>query len=475
MSQVRPRHVVIVGGGITGLAAARALEQQVKGPLRVTLLEAADRLGGNISTVRHNGFTVDAGPDSWVSTKPEASKLAEDVGLAKDIISTQESSRKVYILNGGKLAPLPEGFVLGIPTEMTPVLRSGLFTWDEIARMGLDYFVPRRTTTEDESVADFLARRLGDPIVDKIAGPLLGGIFAGDARTISVRAAFPQFVAAEAKHGSLIRAMQAAKKERKKKDGSAFLSLKGGMSDLVTATAHLLKVADVRKNERVLHLSRTDAGDARGRFAVETSKEVLFADDVVLAIPPVVARKLLTELSPSFDALYAGLRANSTATVFLGYRSRSVSHPLDATGFIVPATERRPILASTWVTSKWEHRAPAGHVMLRLFFGGASGEEVLESDDYGLVAIARRQLAEIMDITALPVFSRVFRFDKASPQMNVGHLERLKAIQGKLAELPGLYVAANGYQGTGIPDCIKQGIEVAARIAATPAGAAAST
>ncbi len=469
----RPRHIVIVGGGITGLAAARALEHRVKGALRVTLLEGSDRLGGNILTVRHNGFTVDAGPDSWVSSKPEASKLAEDVGLGEDIIATQEGSRKVYILAGGKLLPLPEGFVLGIPTEMGPVFKSGLFSWDEIARMGLDYFVPRRTTDEDESVADFLSRRLGDPIVDRIAGPLLGGIFAGDARTISVRAAFPQFVAAEAKYGSLIKAMQAARKARLDtkdgKDGSAFVSLKGGMSDLVTATAHLLKIADVRKGERVTGIGRAEEGDPRGRFAISTGKEVLFADDVVLAIPPVIARKLLAELSPAFDGLYEGLRAHSTATVFLGYRARSVSHPLDATGFIVPAQEKRPILASTWVTSKWEHRAPAGHVMLRVFLGGANGEGVLDADDYALVAIARRQLAEIMDITALPVFSRVFRWDHASPQMNVGHLERLKAIKKKLEEFPGLYVAANGYQGTGIPDCIKQGNEVADVIAASPA------
>ncbi len=466
----RPRHVVIVGGGITGLAAARALEHRVQGPLRLTLLEGSDRLGGNILTLRYNGFTVDAGPDSWVSSKPEASKLAEDVGLGKDITSTLEGSRKVYILSGGKLLALPEGFVLGIPTEVGPVFKSGLFTWDEIARMGLDYFVPRRTTNEDESVADFLARRLGDPIVDRVAGPLLGGIFAGDARTISVRAAFPQLVAAEEKYGSLIKAMHAAKKARDEngKGGSAFLSLKGGMSDLVTATAHLLKIADVRKNEPAISIGRTEEGDARGRWAVSTGKEILFADDVVLAIPPVIARKLLAELSPSFDPLYEGLRAHSTATVFLGYRSRSVSHPLDATGFIVPAQEKRPILASTWVTSKWEHRAPAGHVMIRVFLGGANGESVLQADDYGLVAIARRQLSEIMEITALPVFSRVFRWDRASPQMNVGHLERLNAIKTKLEEFPGLYVAANGYQGTGIPDCIKQGNEVADQIAATP-------
>ena len=465
----RPRHVVVVGGGITGLAAARALEHRVKGPLRVTLLEGSERLGGNILTVRHNGFTVDAGPDSWVSSKPEASKLAEDVGLGEDIISTQEGSRKVYILSGGKLLALPEGFVLGIPTEMGPVFKSGLFSWDEIARMGLDYFVPRRTTTDDESVADFLSRRLGDPIVDRIAGPLLGGIFAGDARTISVRAAFPQFVAAEEKYGSLIKAMQAARKARSEKDGkdgSAFVSLKGGMSDLVTATAHLLKIADVRKGERVLAIGRAEDSDPRGRWAVSTVKEVLLADDVVLAIPPVMARRLLAELSPAFDVLYSGLRAHSTATVFLGYRARSVSHPLDATGFIVPAQEKRPILASTWVTSKWEHRAPAGHVMLRVFFGGPDGESVLAEDDYALVAIARRQLSEILDITALPVFSRVFRWDQASPQMNVGHLERLKAIKTKLSEFPGLHVAANGYQGTGIPDCIKQGNEVADVIAA---------
>jgi oxygen-dependent protoporphyrinogen oxidase len=462
------RHVVVIGGGISGLATARALEQRVTGDLRVTVLEGSARLGGNISTLRHNGFTVDAGPDSWVASKPEARNLVEDVGLARDIIPTIEGSRRVYILHQGKLVPMPEGFVLGIPTEFSPVFKSGLFTWDEIARMGLDLFIPPKSTDEDESVSSFLSRRLGDAIADRLAGPLLGGIFAGDARQISVRAAFPQLVASEKKYGSLVRAMQAAKKERARRaEDSAFLSLKGGMSDLVTATAHLLKIADVRKNEPVKRIARLADDDTRGRWAVESVQGTYIADDVVLAIPPVRARPLLAELDAAFDDSLAGFVAHSTATVFLGFRTRAISHPLDATGFIVPESERRPILASTWVTSKWEHRAPSGHALLRVFIGGARSEGELDRDDYGLVSLARRQLNEIMGITALPVFSRVFRFDHGSPQMHVGHLARMERVKRELANHPGLYLAANGYKGTGIPDCIKQGNEVAEQIAAS--------
>jgi oxygen-dependent protoporphyrinogen oxidase len=319
-----------------------------------------------------------------------------------------------------------------------------------------------------------LSRRLGDAIVDRLAGPLLGGIFAGDARQISVRAAFPQLVAAEKKYGSLVRAMQAARKERgqrsdeetRRGEQSAFLSLKGGMSDLVTATAHLLKVADVRKNEAVKRIARLSEDDTRGRWAVESVQSTYIADDVVLAIPPVRAKALLVDVDPAFTAHYDALVAHSTATVFLGFRTRAIQHPLDATGFIVPENEKRPILASTWVTSKWEHRAPAGHALIRVFIGGARGEHELERDDYALVGLARRQLSEIMGITALPVFSRVFRFDHASPQMHVGHLERIAKLRDELANHPGLHVAANGYKGTGIPDCIKQGTEVAEEIAA---------
>jgi protoporphyrinogen/coproporphyrinogen III oxidase len=460
--------VVILGGGITGLSAAYALTRAAGG-FDVTLVEREVRLGGNIQTVRRDGFVLDGGPDSWVTSKPHATALAKSLELEPRFIPTRAENRRVYIAWGGGLHPLPEGMILGIPTEVMPIVKTPLFSWDAKLRMALEPFIPPRAWVgdEDESIGDFVTRRLGDEVAQRLAGPLLGGIFAGDASELSVRAAFPQFVDAEKTHGSLIRAMIALRAARKggSGEGSAFISLEGGLGELIDAlAAKLAPSVRLRTGIAARRVARQGA-----RFLVELDDGgTLDADDVLLALPLPVAARLAQSLDPALGDALGAFEAASTAIAFLAYPESAVPRRLDATGFLVPREMRRPILASTWVSSKWEHRAPAGTVLIRVFFGGAMAEAVLENDDGELVTLAQEELRSLVGIVAAPIFTRVFRFTRASPQPRVGHLARVRAVKEHLTRVPGLHVAGNGFEGSGIPDCVKFAEAAATQILARP-------
>ena len=467
------KRIVIVGGGITGLATAHALEQSAE-PCEVHVVEAAPRLGGNLVTFCHNGFTIDGGPDSWVATKPHATALAKAVGLGDELIGTRPDTRKVYIVWNKKLHAMPEGLVLGIPTEWRPFAETELFGLDTKLRALLEPIIPRKVFAgddDDESIGSFVTRRLGADIADRIAGPLLGGIFAGDPDSLSVRACVPQFVEAEAKYGSLILAMRALRKVRKEQaptgelEASTFLSLKRGIGDLVTYVAHRLRDAEVSPGSAAKKLARLPDGDPRGRWALETTRGILHADHVALTMPAHASARLVGDVDAELASMLGEVGYVSTATVFLAYRKYDVRHPLDAVGFLVPRAENRPIVACTFVSSKWDHRAPSGQALLRVFIGGAGAEHYLGRDDDALVKLAREQLLDLIGIERAPTFSKVFRFNQASPQPTVGHLARMRRLLERTASHPGLHVGGNGFIGTGIPDSIKQGQEIAARIA----------
>jgi oxygen-dependent protoporphyrinogen oxidase len=470
------REVVVLGGGVSGLAAAHALSRS-GADVKVTLVEGATRLGGNVGTETRDGFVLDGGPDSWVTTKPHATVLAKSLGLGARFIPTVAANRRVYIAWKSGLIPLPEGMVLGIPTEVMPIVKTSLFSWDAKLRMALEPFIPARSwgEGEDESIGDFVARRLGDEVKERLAGPLLGGIFAGDASDLSVRAAFPQLVEAEQKHGSLVRAMQAMRAARKRAaaaaesnggggEESAFISLDGGLGGLVDALAaalHAAGCAEVRTGVRARGIEREGN---RYRVVLEGG-ESLVADDVILATPLHASSALTRSLDPRLADALGAFVAASTATVFLAYRRDAIPHPLDATGFLVPRALGRPALASTWVSSKWSHRAPEGHALIRVFFGGATDAHVLERDDAELGELAAGELRALLGVTESPMFIRVFRFDHASPQPLVGHLVRVGAVNVQLARWPGLHVATNGFEGSGIPDCVKNAGTAAAAVA----------
>lgn len=466
------KRVVIVGGGITGLAIAHALEKAAE-RCEVRIVEAGSRLGGNLVTVRHNGFIIDAGPDSWVAAKPHATRLARDIGLGDELIGTRPDTRRVCIVWQRKLYPMPEGLILGVPTAIGPLAESELLGWDAKLRAGLDLIVPPRRwkDDDDESIGSFIARRLGSEVAERIAGPLLGGIFAGDPAALSVRACVPQLVEAERQHGSLIRAMRALKRKRRERaapgeaEASAFISLKRGVGDLVLNLAHKLRDAEVSTRRSVQRVDRLPDGDAQGPWVIETSEGPLFADEVALAVPARVAAPLVKDLDPALSEMCEGVEYASTATIFLAYRRTDVDHPLDAVGFLVPRAENRPVLACTFVSSKWDHRAPAGQILLRVFVGGAGNEAMLERDDDELVAMARGQLLDLLGIERAPMFAKVFRFERSSPQPLVGHIPRVRRLLARAATHPGLHIGGSGYIGTGIPDAVRQGEEIAARIA----------
>ena len=474
MSDVR--RLVVVGGGITGLAAAHAAAvraRELGRPISITVLEGSARLGGNLITERVDGFLLDGGPDSWVASKPQATVLARDLGLASAIIGTNESTRRYYIAWGGRLHPVPEGLVLGVPTKWLPLAKTRLFTWPGKLRMAIEPFVVARRFEgdEDESIADFASRRLGREAADRLVAPLLGGIMAGDAGDLSVRAAFPQLVAMEQSHGSLVKGMRAAARARRATDadvdlgtsagvrGSAFVSLRHGVGELIAALKDRLSAQGATLATGVVagSLRRGE----RGWLVGSESGAPFAADAVVLAVPAHVAARLLADVDGELGAMLARVRYVSTATVFLAFRRGDVAHPLDGVGFVVPRSLGRPILASTWASSKWPYRAPEGHVLLRVFFGGAWGEDVLARPDDALAKLARRELGAFVGLNADPLWSRVFRFERASVQMRVGHLALMRAVRERLATLaPTVRVGGGGYDGFGIPDCVRQGREI---------------
>jgi protoporphyrinogen/coproporphyrinogen III oxidase len=443
--------VVVVGGGIAGLSAAYELSRS---PASFVVLEAGSRPGGVILSEQVDGFTIDGGPDSLLVQKPAAIKLCEELGLGPRLVATKPP-RLAFVQRSGRLHALPAASVLGIPTRVWPFLRSGLFTWTAKLRMGAELFVPRRTSDDDESIGAFMTRRFGREAAEYLAEPLLAGIHAGDVDRLSLRALFPRFAEAEREHGSLLRAFRSARRSRTAAaaDGGAFRSLPGGLTELVCAIVRLLPAGAVRVR---MPAERLDAeGD---RFRIEAAGGGEFsARAVVLAAPAFVAGALLGDVDRDLARLCSEIRYESTATVALAFNREAVAHPLNGSGFVVPRGEPGGILAASWLSSKWPHRAPEGTVLLRAFFGGARDPQALDSPDGELVTRAVAALRPVIGISGNPLFTRVYRWVRASAQHEVGHLKRVAAIEGALARHPGLFVTGSGFRGVGIPDCIADG------------------
>jgi oxygen-dependent protoporphyrinogen oxidase len=466
--------VVIVGGGISGLAAAHALEAQSTS-VAVTLLEASDRLGGTLRSERwtlHDAeLVLDVGADGWVASKPQATALARKVGLAERLLNTIPDNRGLYLAWNGKLRRMPEGLVLGVPTRWKPVLESELFTAAGKARMLLEPYIPARVGRSDESIVSFITRRLGQELAERVGTPLLGGIVSGEAAELSIRATFPQLVEAERRDGSLVRSAQKARAARdaagdaKGGEGSrpvsAFRSLEGGIETLVHAVAGSLTRTEIRKDTPVASITR----DAHAGYEVRTaSGELLRADAVFVGCPFGVARQLLSPISARLTRAFAPLRETGSVAVLLAYPRRAIRGRLDATGFLVPRTLGSPVAATTWLSQKWPGRAPADTVIVRAFLRS----HLSPRDDQELARLAHDDLVGWMHITGEPELHRVARWTR--PFLQVGHLDRMAAVQDALAEQPHLYVGGSGYAGVGIPDAIAQGQAAAARISGAHAG-----
>ena len=462
------RHVVIVGGGITGLAAAYAVLTDSRArELRITctIVERERRLGGKLQTVRQGGCLIETGPDSFLATKPQAAHLCRALGLGDRLIGTLPG-RGVYIAYRRSLYPLPDGLALGIPSRLLPILRSGLLGPIEKLRLGADLILPRNRSDGDESVGAFLRRRLGPAAVDRLAGPLLAGIYAGDADALSLRATFPQLGDWEASHRSLVLAAVSRRRQMRATPNGAspmFLSLTDGMGELVGALEAALARATVLtgQTDRITQ----KPVDGRRRYHLELGDgRRLEADAVLLATPAFVTADLLAPMAPDVARHLRGIPYVSTAAVTLAYHRDAFPHRLGGHGFVVARGEPLTITACTWMSSKWPHRAPPNLALLRCYLGAAGRDGVVDEDDERLVQLTRADLRTTMGIDAEPTFVHVARWPKAMPQYPPGHLERLEAIDTGMQALPGLVLAGAGYRGIGIPDCIRQGTDAASRI-----------
>jgi oxygen-dependent protoporphyrinogen oxidase len=455
MSRDAPVDVAIVGGGIAGLSAA--WELQARG-VRACVLDAAARPGGVILTERFDGWTIDAGPDALLVQKPAAVALCRELGIA-DRLHPTLTPRTAYVLREGRLEPLVEGSALGFPIRVAPLLTSTLFSPGGKLRMGLEVLMPRRGGGEDESLASFVGRRFGEEAVQYLAEPLLAGIHAGDVDRLSTQALFPRLLDIERRYGSVIRGFRALRATPSPQ--GAFVSLPGGIAELVDALVARLAPGTVRLDARASEL-RWATG-----FVIDTPSGSVQAKAVILAVPAYAAAGLLRSIDTTLAGLCDTIPYASTATVALGYRREQVAHPLHGTGFVVPRAEGSPLLAATWVTSKWPNRAPEGHVLLRAFLGGGRDPHRLDRPDEELIDTAREELGEILEIAGEPAFApRIYRWTRGSPQFEVGHLERIAAIEARLASVPGLFVTGSGFRAIGIPDCIQDGRDTAARAAA---------
>jgi oxygen-dependent protoporphyrinogen oxidase len=460
--------VVIVGGGIAGLAAAYELSRR---GVSCVVLERAARAGGVIFSEVVDGFTIDGGPDSLLVQKPAAIALCQEIGLGDRLVPTNPP-RLAYIQRAGRLHALPAASVLGIPTRVGPFVRSSLFSWQGKLRMGAELFIPRRKGDDaDESIGAFIGRRFGREAVTYLGEPLLAGIHAGDVDRLSVRALFPQFVEAERAHGSLLRAFRRRSQPGAGNVDGAFRSLPGGLSEMVDALVRALPAGSVRlgvtvtgirdqssvisRQSSVVSHQSSVVSHQSSRFVLDTiGSPPIEARAVILAAPAFVTGAVTREYDAELSRLCGEIPYASSAAVVLAFGRDAVGHPLNGSGFVVPRVEGTGILATSWLSSKWPHRAPDDRVLLRAFVGGARDPQALERTDPELVAQSLAALTPLLGIRAQPLLARVYRWERANAQHEVGHLARMAAIERTLLRHPGLYLTGSGFRGVGIPDCI---------------------
>jgi len=468
------RTVAVIGGGISGLSTAFALHERAAAAgisIRCTVVDAAPDWGGKIVTHRVGDLITEAGPDSFLSQKPAGLELCDKLGLTDQVINTNETGKRACVYSRGKLHELPEGLVVIVPSQLGPFLRSGLLSRAGLARMGLDLVVPAKRSPEDESLASFFRRRVGQQAFERMLEPLMAGIYAGDAEQMSVQATFPRFVELEQQYGSVIRGMMASRKAgpspmRSGQKRTMFVSLKNGLSDLVTALVRRLTEQGIVFKGRCAVDALRVRSHQLGRWMYDVilnDGSALSVDSLVLATPAYVSAELVRPLTPIAAGLLEMIPYASTATIAMAYPRASVSNA-EGFGFVVPRAEKRDLLAATWTSLKWPHRAPPDQLLVRCYVGGVGREAILTLDDQALVARVRAELAHLCGVTAEPGFVEVNRWMKAMPQYTLGHLDRLNQIEAALSRYGGLILTGAGYRGVGIPDCIRDGTVAAERV-----------
>ena len=457
--------IVIIGGGISGLAAAYFLEKQAARDcmeVSIRLLECDRRLGGVIRTERCGEFLLEAGPDSFLALKPAAIELCNELGLGGELIGSNDERRKTFVLRGGKLRELPDGLMFVVPTRVWPMFRSDLLSPVGKLRLALAPFLPPvERQAADRAVSDFISKRFGSEVLERLAEPLLAAVYGAEVDTLSAAAVLPQLVAIEEKYGNLWRGLSHARAQMKARGGGQplFMTLRGGLSEMVKKLQGRLKRTEVLTGCE----ARAIAPEGQG-YRVEHGNGLEAARAVIVATPAHVAARLLQRLDAGVAAQLGAIRYHSSVIVALGYARRDLGGELDGFGFVVPRTEGKCLTACTWVSTKFPFRSGPEGVLLRCFLGGSRNRGLLERSDEQIIADTRRELDEIMQLRATPSFVRVYRWEHRMPQYDVGHLSRLAAIAAGLGDHRGLFLAGNGYRGIGIPDCIQSGSAAAAAV-----------
>jgi protoporphyrinogen/coproporphyrinogen III oxidase len=458
------KRIAIIGGGIAGLSAAFYLEKarQAGARLQWILFEKSDRFGGVIQTERRDGFVLEAGPDSFLTAKPDAARLCAELGTGDQLISSNDAERKTYILVNGRLVAIPPGLEFMVPTRVWPMATTQLFSFKTKVRMVKELFAPARKDGADESVADFVRRHFGQEMVDRVAEPLLAGVYGGNAAELSVRSVLPRFAEMEREHGSLARATLRAKRKAASqgrpggKPQALFTSLKDGMQQMVEALVAALPQSSLRLRQEEL-LVRPDGDD----WQVETAGMPDRFQEVVLAVPAPAAAGILRQFHPVVMAGLKRIQYTSSVAVAMAYDEAELP---PGHGFLVPRSEGRKMMACTFVHRKFPHRAPEGKKMLRCFFSSSRMPGLLTHSDEALQQIARQELREILGLQAEPRFARTFRWERAMAQYETGHLERVAEMEKILAKAPSFHLIGNSFYGIGVPDCIKTARQAVERI-----------
>ena len=461
--------IAVVGGGISGLAAAHRLVEMDPN-CRVELLESGSRLGGVLSTIHEDGFQVEESADNFITTFPWGLDLCKRLGLTDNLVQTNPKVRQTFVIRKRKLHKLPDGFLMMAPTQMWPLAVTPILSPMGKARAAMEYFIPPRDGDDDESMAAFVRRRLGREVFDRLVEPLISAVYAADMEKLSVLATMPRFREMEKNHGSLIRAMRsqmaASRKEKKKKTAesgarySMFVTLREGLSSLIDAIAARLPEGAVRLNTPVSKIQRSEEA---WQLTLDDGSTEAF-DAVILATPSHVAKRLLDSVDVELAQLVGTVKHSGTAIVTVAYDRDKVAHPMDGMGAVMPAIEKSPILAASFSSQKYTHRAPDDKTLIRVFAGGDRHPEMAEMDDEPLKKIVCDELSVLLGIQGEPVYTSISHWPGTMPQYHVGHVELVEKIEASAAKLPQFELAGNAYHGVGIPNCINSGQQAAERV-----------
>lgn len=478
-SPVTRTRIAVIGGGITGLAAAQRLVSQSE-KTQVTLFEASHRLGGIIRTEEADGFLMELGPDSFITNKPAGVQLCQEIGFADQLVSTEQRFRRSLVLRNGKPLPVPDGFQLMVPYNAWAVWNTPVLSWSGRLRLLAERFIPARTSSEDESLESFAIRRFGRQAFERLIQPLVSGIYTADPAKLSLKATLPRFLDMERSHGSVIRAARAPGNSGRAESGESddrslgsgaryglFTTAARGLGSLVTAAEYWLKKSGrvtIRTGCEAAEIRPDSDAGTRWTLTLRSGPPEKF-DAMIVTLPAYIAARLMR--LPALHELAAelkGIEYASSAIVLSGHRLSDFAHPMDAFGLVIPSIERRRILAVSFSSRKFANRAPEGQVLLRTFVGGAMQPELLQRDDDAISAMVSEELRQIFGMSAEPMFSEVVRYNNAMPQYHVGHLARVARIAALQSTFPGLELAGNAFSGVGIPDSIASGRDAADRI-----------